>query len=93
MVNLAQAWAEEYRHAAPNVSVEVSGGGSGVGIAALIKGTIDRIDRAGDGKVDVLDYKMGFDGMKEEDAAGSLQLSIYALGAERGLGLPRDPRR
>jgi phosphate transport system substrate-binding protein len=41
MVNLAQAWAEEYKQAAPGVSVEVSGGGSGVGIAALIKGTID----------------------------------------------------
>lgn len=41
MVNLAQAWAEEYKKAAPDVSVEVSGGGSGVGIAALIKGTID----------------------------------------------------
>lgn len=41
MVNLAQAWAEEYKKVAPNVNVEVSGGGSGVGIAALIKGTID----------------------------------------------------
>ena len=41
MVNLAQAWAEEYRKVAPDVSVEVSGGGSGVGIAALQKGTID----------------------------------------------------
>lgn len=41
MVNLAQGWAEEYKKLAPDVSVEVSGGGSGVGIAALIKGTID----------------------------------------------------
>lgn len=41
MVNLAQAWAEEYAKVAPNVEVEVSGGGSGVGIAALIKGTVD----------------------------------------------------
>jgi len=41
MVNLAQAWAEEYKKVAPDVSVEVSGGGSGVGIAALTKGTID----------------------------------------------------
>ena len=41
MVNLAQAWAEEYKKVAPDVSVEVSGGGSGVGIAALIKGTVD----------------------------------------------------
>ncbi|HET9958918.1 MAG TPA: phosphate ABC transporter substrate-binding protein [Polyangiaceae bacterium] len=39
MVNLAQAWAEEYAKVQPNVSVEVSGGGSGVGIAALINGT------------------------------------------------------
>ena len=41
MVNLAQAWAEEYKKVAPDVDVEVSGGGSGVGIAALEKGTID----------------------------------------------------
>src|SRR3974377_2088171 len=41
MVNLAQAWAEEYKKVAPDVAVEVSGGGSGVGIAAMEKGTID----------------------------------------------------
>jgi phosphate transport system substrate-binding protein len=41
MVNVAQVWAEEYRKAAPDVEVEVSGGGSGVGLAALIRGTID----------------------------------------------------
>ncbi len=41
MVNLAQAWAEEYHKVTPDVDVEVSGGGSGVGIAALEKGTID----------------------------------------------------
>ncbi len=41
MVNVAQAWAEEYKIAAPAIDIEVSGGGSGVGIAALIRGTID----------------------------------------------------
>ena len=41
IVNLAQAWAEEYAVAEPKVSVEVSGGGSGTGIAALINGTAD----------------------------------------------------
>ncbi len=41
MVNLAQAWAEEYSKVEPGVSVEVSGGGSGTGIAALIAGTVD----------------------------------------------------
>jgi phosphate transport system substrate-binding protein len=41
MVNVAQAWAEEYKKLHPDVEVEVSGGGSGVGIAALEKGAID----------------------------------------------------
>jgi phosphate transport system substrate-binding protein len=41
MVNLAQAWAEAYKKVAPAVDVEVSGGGSGVGIAALERGTVD----------------------------------------------------
>ena len=41
MVNLAQGWAEEYKKINKTVDIEVSGGGSGVGIAALIKGTID----------------------------------------------------
>jgi len=41
MVNLAQAWAEEYAKVDPSVSVEVSGGGSGVGVSALINGTCD----------------------------------------------------
>lgn len=41
MVNLAQAWAEEYAKVEPGVSVEVAGGGSGVGISALMSGTAD----------------------------------------------------
>lgn len=44
MVNLAQAWAEEYAKIEPSVSVEVSGGGSGTGIAALINGTVDIVN-------------------------------------------------
>ena len=41
MVNLAQAWAEAYHEVDTTVSVEVSGGGSGIGVAALINGTCD----------------------------------------------------
>jgi phosphate transport system substrate-binding protein len=41
MVNLAQAWAEEYNKAHPDASIQVSGGGSGVGIASLIDGVTD----------------------------------------------------
>lgn len=41
LVNLAQAWAEEYKNVKPGVAIAVSGGGSGTGIAALINGTVD----------------------------------------------------
>jgi phosphate transport system substrate-binding protein len=41
MVNLGQAWAEAYMKANPKVSVAVTGGGSGTGIAALLSNTCD----------------------------------------------------
>jgi phosphate transport system substrate-binding protein len=41
MVNLALAWAEAYHVVHPEISVSVTGGGSGTGIAALINGTVD----------------------------------------------------
>jgi phosphate transport system substrate-binding protein len=41
MVNLALAWAEAYGGAHPGVSLSVTGGGSGTGLAALINGTVD----------------------------------------------------
>lgn len=41
MVILAQRWAEAYMAANPNVSIQVTGGGSGTGISALINGTTD----------------------------------------------------
>lgn len=50
MVNVAQVWAEEYKKTHPDVEVEISGGGSGVGIAALIKGTIDLANASRDMK-------------------------------------------
>ncbi len=39
MVNLGQAWAEEFMNKNPQVSIAVTGGGSGTGIAALINKT------------------------------------------------------
>jgi phosphate transport system substrate-binding protein len=41
MVNLAIAWAEAYSKVDPSVSVEVNGGGSGQGVAALINGSCE----------------------------------------------------
>jgi len=41
IVNLALAWAERYQELHPDISVSVTGGGSGTGIAALINNTVD----------------------------------------------------
>ena len=44
MVILAQRWAEKYMTNHPEVSIQVTGGGSGTGISALINGTTDICD-------------------------------------------------
>lgn len=75
MVNLAQAWAEAYATVEGGADVEVSGGGSGTGIAALINGTCDianssrRIEpdeaetaRSKTGK-DPIEFVVGFDAL------------------------------
>ena len=41
MVILGQRWAEEYMKKNPATSIQVTGGGSGTGISALINGTTD----------------------------------------------------
>jgi phosphate transport system substrate-binding protein len=41
MVILAQKWAEVYMQSHPEVAIQVTGGGSGTGIAALINGATD----------------------------------------------------
>jgi phosphate transport system substrate-binding protein len=41
LLELCQVWAEEYMAENAGVTVEVSGGGSGTGIAALINGQVD----------------------------------------------------
>ncbi|MCF8259929.1 MAG: phosphate ABC transporter substrate-binding protein [Melioribacteraceae bacterium] len=41
MVNLTQRWAEEYMKIRPDISIHVTGGGSGTGIASLLNGTAD----------------------------------------------------
>lgn len=41
MVNLGQAWAEEFNKLHPEINIAVTGGGSGTGIVALLNGTAD----------------------------------------------------
>src|SRR5689334_24857308 len=41
MVILGQRWAEEFMKKKPDIQIQVTGGGSGTGISALINGTTD----------------------------------------------------
>ena len=50
-----------------------------------LTGRIDRMDRAPDGSVVIVDYKTG-KARSQEDADESLQLSIYAMAAEQKWG-------
>ena len=55
MVNLAQKWAEVYMGKNANVSIQVTGGGSGTGIAALFNKTTDLANSSRDIKEDELE--------------------------------------
>jgi phosphate transport system substrate-binding protein len=74
MVNLGQAWAEDYMKAHPDVNIAVTGGGSGVGIAAMIQGTTDiaeasrpmkdkEIALARERKVDPVEHEVAMDAL------------------------------
>lgn len=74
MVNLVQAWAEEYMKRHKGASLAVTGGGSGTGIAALINGTTsiaessraikpEEIEDAKSKGIEPKEYKVGFDGI------------------------------
>jgi RecB family exonuclease len=54
-----------------------------------VAGRIDRIDRAADDSVNIVDYKTG-KARSQEDADESLQLSIYAMAASQKWGYRAD---
>jgi phosphate transport system substrate-binding protein len=74
LVNVAQAWAEEYAKVEPNAAVAVTGGGSGTGISAMINGTVDianasrkmkdrEIDAARKNGIDPVEHVVGHDAL------------------------------
>jgi phosphate transport system substrate-binding protein len=77
MVNLAQAWAEEYATLEPSVSVEVSGGGSGTGIASLINGTVDLVNSSRKIEPDEAARAAAAGGEPQEYIVGFDALAVY----------------
>ncbi len=74
LVNVAQAWAEEYAMVDANVAVAVTGGGSGTGISAMINGSVDvanssrsmkaeEIEAAKRNGVDSVEHVVGYDAL------------------------------
>jgi phosphate transport system substrate-binding protein len=78
MVNVAQSWAEQYKKVKPDIDVEVSGGGSGVGIAALIRGTIDLANASRDMKKEEIEQAVRNTGKTpKEFIVGHDALAVY----------------
>ncbi len=74
MINLSQRWAEQYMKEHPDVTIQVTGGGSGTGIAALLNGTTDianlsrpakakELEQAKTGGKELKQFKVAVDGL------------------------------
>ncbi|MCE9626061.1 MAG: PstS family phosphate ABC transporter substrate-binding protein [Deltaproteobacteria bacterium] len=74
MVVLGQRWAETYMKEHPDVTIQVTGGGSGTGIAALLNGTTnlanssrpikaEEMQKAKEQGKDIQEFKVAFDGL------------------------------
>ncbi|PIS47368.1 MAG: hypothetical protein COT17_03815 [Elusimicrobia bacterium CG08_land_8_20_14_0_20_51_18] len=55
-----------------------------------IKGTIDRVDRLKDGKIELIEYKTGLEERTEESLKNDRQLAIYALGLKNSCRMSPD---
>jgi phosphate transport system substrate-binding protein len=79
MVNLGQAWAEEYMKIHPDVSIAVTGGGSGTGITAMINKTCDIAEVSREMKQVEIDMAMkaGFTPTKFVTALDGLAVIVH----------------
>ena len=80
MVILGQRWAERYMAAHPDVVIQVTGGGSGTGISALINGTTDICNASRpmkDSERDKLKEKYGSRGVEIKCALDGLSIYVH----------------
>jgi len=83
IVNLALAWAEAYQGQHPEISISVTGGGSGTGIAALINGTVGIANAS---------RKINADEIKQAEAKGIIPIEhIIAHDAIAVIVNPANP--
>ena len=84
MVLLGQRWAEGYMAAHPGSSIQVTGGGSGTGIASLINGTTDVCESSRamkDKERAELKSKQGKDAVEIKVALDALAVYVHASNA------------
>jgi phosphate transport system substrate-binding protein len=78
MVILAQRWAEQYMANHPDVTIQVTGGGSGVGISALINGSTDIANASRPMKKSEMDkLKVRFSSLGYETKAAKDGITLY----------------
>lgn len=90
MVILAQRWAEMYMKAHPDVIIQVTGGGSGTGISALINGTTDICNASRpmkDAEREKLKEKFGSRGVEIKCALDGLALYVNEANPIKELSL------
>jgi phosphate transport system substrate-binding protein len=91
MVILGQRWAETYMNANPGVSVQVTGGGSGTGIAALINGTTDICEASRpmkDKEKDDAQAKRGAPAVETKVALDALAVYVNAKSPLKEISIP-----
>lgn len=80
MVILSQRWAEEYMKKHPEVTIQVTGGGSGTGISSLINGTTDICNSSRqmkDSEKQKLKDKVGTPGVEIKCAIDGLSIYVH----------------
>ncbi len=87
MVNLGQAWAEEFMAKHPDASIAVTGGGSGTGIASLINGTCDIAEASREMKAQEMELakKNGHDVREFKVAVDALAVVVHPSNPVREL--------
>jgi phosphate transport system substrate-binding protein len=92
MVILAQRWAERYMTKHKDVVIQVTGGGSGTGISALINGTTDICNSSREMKVserDKLKQRFGARGIEIKCAKDGLSIYVHESNPVKELTLPQ----